>query len=381
MVNIEDIDKNFKAAPITQADVVWHRVQQEPFSLHGVYYQPSQLENEYGSFMRFPQEVGEKINFNIQWFSSIVTGGRVRFMTNSPYVAVKAVVVAQNPHRNSNFLATHGFGVYANDTYRGSIAPANVLPEDAVDGLLLFSGVCSLPTQCLEEICITMPTYSKVRELYVGVKEGCSLQTALPYQHQKPVVFYGSSITQGGCASHSGNDYESMLSRWLNTDFINLGFSGSAKGEPELAEYIAGLDMSVFVMDYDYNAPNAEHLQATHFPFYEIVRKAQPKLPIIFVSAANTEYLKDSDKRREVIINTYKTAKKRGDKNVWFVDGTKIYGKDDVGGRNECTVDGIHPNDLGMYRIAKAVYPTLKKAIKKSKYAFHRIPALLVLIN
>ncbi len=274
MVNIEDIDKNFKAAPITQTDVVWHNVRQAPFSLHGVYYEPSKLENEYGAFMRFPQEVGEKVNFNIQWFSSIVAGGRVRFMTNSPYVAIKAVVAAQNPHRNSNFLATHGFGVYANNTYRGTIAPANVLPTDAVDGLLLFSGVCNLPTQCLEEICLTMPLYSKVRELYVGVKEGCSLQAAMEYANKKPVVFYGSSITQGGCASHSGNDYESMLSRWLNTDFINLGFSGSAKGEPELAEYIAGLDMSVLVMDYDYNAPNVEHLQNTHLPFYEIVRKA-----------------------------------------------------------------------------------------------------------
>ncbi len=367
MVNIEDIDKNFKATPITQKDVVWHKVNQEPFSLHGVYYQQSAVENDYGAFMRFPKEVGEKINFNIEWFSSIVTGGRVRFMTNSPYVAVKAIVAAQNPHRNSNFLATHGFGVYANNTYRGSIAPANVLPDDAVDGLLLFSGVCGLPTQCLEEICITMPTYSKVRELYVGVKEGCSLQAALPYPHQKPVVFYGSSITQGGCASHSGNTYENMLSRWLHTDYINLGFSGSAKGEPGLAEYIAGLDMSVFVMDYDYNAPSAEHLRATHLPFYEIVRKAQPNLPIILVSAANTEYLKDSDKRREIILQTYKTAKKRGDKKIWFVDGAKIYGKDDVGGRNECTVDCIHPNDLGMYRIAKAIYPTLKKALKKSK--------------
>ena len=189
----------------------------------------------------------------------------------------------------------------------------------------------------------------------------------MPYKTQKPVVFYGSSITQGGCASHSGNEYDHMLSRWLSTDFINLGFSGNAKGDAKFAEYIAGLDMSVFVMDYDYNAPNAEHLQATHLPFYEIIRKAQPNLPIIFISASNTEYLQDSDKRREIIFNTYKTAKKRGDKKVWFVDGATIYGKGGVDGRNECTVDGIHPNDMGMYRMAKAIYPVLKKALKKSK--------------
>lgn len=368
MINIEEIDKNFKATPISQKDVVWHSVLQEPFSLHGVYHVAAQEEDQLGAFLRFPTEVGEAISPSIKWFSSLCTGGRIRFMTNSPYVAIKCVMAAQAPHRNSNFLGTHGFGVYANGMYRGSIAQADVLSKDAVDGLYAFEGVCGLPTQCLEEICITMPLYSKIREVYVGLKEGCSLQAALPYAHEKQVVFYGSSITQGGCASHAGNDYENMLSRWLNTDFINLGFSGNAKGEKELAEYIAGLEnMSVLVMDYDYNAPNVEHLEKTHLAFYETVRAARPKLPIIMLSNANIEYLKNGKERREVIINTYKTAKKRGDKNMWFIDGETIYGKSGVGGRDACTVDCIHPNDLGMYRIAKAIYPILKKALKKSK--------------
>lgn len=368
MLKIEDIDKNFKATPITQKDVVWHRVQEEPFSLHGVYYQPPQVENSLGCFMRFPKEVGEAISPHAAWFSSISAGGRIRFMTNSPYVAIKCVLVAQPPHRNSNFLGSHGFGVYANNVYRGSIAQADVLSSDAVDGLYAFEGVCGLPTQCLEEICITMPLYNKVRELYIGLKEGCSLQTAPAYKHEKRVVFYGSSITQGGCASHSGNDFENMLSRWLNTDYINLGFSGNAKGEKEMAEYIAGLEnMSVLVMDYDYNAPNADHLLATHLPFYETVRAKHPKLPIIMTSNANIEYLAHAKDRRDAIYKTYKTAKKRGDKNVWFVDGKDVYGKTGIGGRDACTVDGIHPNDLGMYRIAQALYPVLKKALKKSK--------------
>lgn len=368
MFNIEEIDKNFKATPITQKDVVWHRVQQEPFSLHGIYYQTPQVENSLGCFMRFPKEVGTACSPSIEWFSSVCTGGRIRFMTNSPYVAIKCVLTTQAPHRNSNFLGTHGFGVYANNVYRGSIAQADVLSKDSVDGLYAFEGVCGLPTQCLEEICITMPLYNKVRELYIGLKEGCSLQAALPYEHEKQVVFYGSSITQGGCASHSGNEYENHLSRWLNTDYVNLGCSGNAKGEQAMAEYIAGLDnMSVLVMDYDYNAPNAEHLQETHYPFYETVRKKHPKLPIIFISNANIEYIRDGEARRDVIIASYKKAKKNGDKNVWFIDGKKIYGKHGVSGRDCCTVDCIHPNDLGMYRIAQAVYPVLKKALKKSK--------------
>ncbi len=368
MFNIEEIDKNFQAAPIPQKDVVWYDVLEQPFSVHGVYYQQPQAENEMGFFTRMPKDVAKEVNPGVYGLCHMTTGGRVRFMTNSPYVAIKCVSYASNPHRNCNFVGTHGFGVYANDVYRGVIAPASVLPQNVVDGLYAFEGVCGLPTQCLEEVCLTMPLYNGIKKLYIGLKEGSSLQVAPAYQYPKNVVFYGSSITQGGCAAHSGNDYEYMLSRWLNTDFINLGFSGSGKGEQTIADYIAGLEnMSVLVMDYDYNAPDAEYLRQTHYPFYETVRKAHPKMPIIFVSNANIEYLRGGEERRAVIQETYKRARKNGDKNVWFVDGKTIYGKSGLGGRDLCTVDCIHPNDLGMYRIAKAVYPALKKALKKSK--------------
>ena len=86
------------------------------------------------------------------------------------------------------------------------------------------------------------------------------LKDAPEYRIKKPVVYYGSSITQGGCASKPGSSYESILSRRFDCDYINLGFSGTAKGEDEIVDYIKGLEMSVFVMDYDHNAPTTEHL-------------------------------------------------------------------------------------------------------------------------
>lgn len=109
------------------------------------------------------------------------------------------------------------------------------------------------------------------------------LKQAPKYAVKKPVVYYGSSITQGACASRPGNCYESILSRRLDCDYINLGFSGSAKGEDAIVDYIIGLDMSVFVMDYDYNAPTPEHLEKTHSKMFKAIRAEHPTLPIIIM--------------------------------------------------------------------------------------------------
>ena len=107
----------------------------------------------------------------------------------------------------------------------------------------------------------------------VGIDDDAEFLAAPAQKYEKPVCFYGSSITQGGCASKPGNSYNAMLARWLDFPQVNLGFSGNGKGEDTMAEYIASLDMSAFVYDYDYNAPTTEHYEATHDRFYRIISK------------------------------------------------------------------------------------------------------------
>ena len=123
------------------------------------------------------------------------------------------------------------------------------------------------------EITINFPLFTEVCELYIGLQKGCKLEPASEYTHQKPVVYYGSSITNGGCASRPGNTYQAVISRMLDCDFVNLGFNGNAKGEQEIADYIKGLDMSVFVYDYDHNAPTPEHLLDTHEKMFKAIKK------------------------------------------------------------------------------------------------------------
>ena len=132
-------------------------------------------------------------------------------------------------------------------------------------------------------------------------------------------------------------------------------------GEKAMAEHLASLDASAFVLDYDYNAPNAEHLQATHYPLYERIRSTHKDTPILFISKPDFEYDGQSAKRRAVIIETYEKAKANGDKNVAFIDGETLFG---TFGRDGCTVDTCHPNDLGFYRMAETVYPVLKALLK-----------------
>ena len=270
------------------------------------------------------------------------------------------------PSANGSNCNNFGFGIYASDIYRGAIYSNDTLGENKVDGKIAFEGKCNLYSGCLEEVCVHFPAYCDVvYAVYIGLKKGSVIQEPKPFTYAKPVVYYGSSITQGGCASHAGNDYQSHLSRWLNCDFINLGFSGSGKGEQRIASYISTLDASVFVLDYDHNAPSVEHLQETHYPFYKTIREANPKTPIILISKPDIDnYPEVCEQRKAVIKETYQRAKKEGDKLVWFIDGATLFGKHE---RSSCTVEGCHPNDLGFYRMATTIYPVLKKALKKSQ--------------
>lgn len=148
----------------------------------------------------------------------------------------------------------------------------------------------------------------------------------------------------------------------LNMDYLNLGFAGNCLAEPELCEYMSSLSMNCFVCDYDHNAPTVEHLQNTHFALYEMIRKNNPDIPYIMISRPDYYIDRHEDNlKRTIIMESFKKAKALGDNNVYFIDGASMFGTHE---RAACSADGCHPNDLGFYRMAKAIYPTLKYALK-----------------
>ncbi|MBE6727460.1 MAG: hypothetical protein E7562_02295 [Ruminococcaceae bacterium] len=343
MKRIEDLDTNFKLeSNIGKDDVKFYDVRQAPFSIHGVIY-------ENGRFRRMPQEIADTVNQGVAVINSNTAGGRVRFKTNSRYVAivVKMMGIGKMPH--FALTGSAGFDLYSGNRYIRTFAP----PFNISDG---YESVIDFENDDLRDITINFPLYSGVTELYVGVSETADVLAPSDYKIKQPIVYYGSSITQGGCVSRPGNAYQSIVSREFDADFINLGFSGNAKGEDEIAEYIKGLSMTAFVYDYDHNAPSTQHLKDTHERMFKIIRKENPSLPIIIMSRPKYYLTNDEQRRLDVIMETYNNAKQAGDNNVYLLDGKTLMAL----AENDGTVDNCHPNDLGFASMARALINVLK---------------------
>lgn len=346
-MDITSIDNNFAVnSSITQEGLTYINVEsRKEFSVHGVYF-------EDGKYRRLPEEVAANTNPGVHFLSTDAAGGRVRFKTNSPFIAIYATYdhVGKMPH--FPFTGSVGFDVYRNGIYIRTFVP----PMEVND---TFESIIDVPAEDAEYT-INLPLYSGLTSLNIGLKEGSSLSPADPYDITLPIVYYGSSITQGGCASRPGNAYQSVISRVLNAEFINLGFSGSAKGETAISDYIASLEMSAFVLDYDHNAPTVEHLMATHKPLFDNVRKHHPDLPILLISRPKHHLTEDEVKRLEVVRNTYETAIAEGDKNVYFIPGNELIEERFA---EHALVDNCHPNDCGFLSMAYMILPVLKKML------------------
>ena len=262
--------------------------------------------------------------------------------------------------------ATSGFALYLDDPSTGDSYFWRVFkpPVDISDG---YESKMGFESSKMRYFTIYFPLYSDVSELYIGVDKNAHVGHGMAYNNIPPIVYYGSSITQGASACHSGNAYESIVSRHLNTDFINLGFSASARGEEILAKYISTLDMSVFVCDYDHNSPDPQFLERTHFPFYEKIRERQPDVPYImmtrpdFPPPIDHKLYEDNVGRRLVVMESYNKAVRLGDKNVYFIDGANLF----KGQQEElCTSDGVHPNDLGFLLMSQAVESVARSILR-----------------
>lgn len=349
-MNISDIDKNLRVdATVKMKDIIWRPADHPEFRAYGCC--------SAAPYRRLPADVAESTNEGVRALAANTAGVRLRLRTDSPYVAIHAEWGAQSCLPHMPVTGVSGFDMYGirggKYVFIGTFTPPFSCPHGYESVLPTPGGI--------QDLIIDFPLYNDVDKLFIGLSCEASLEAPSGYRQPLPVVYYGSSITQGGCASRPGNSYQAMLSRALDCDFINLGFSGSARGEQSVARYISGLSMSAFVLDYDHNAPDAEHLSRTHEPFFLTVREAQPDTPVIIISKpdvynADPAVEASFAQRRDIIRKTYENALLRGDKNVYFIDGASIFGDDPL---RSCTVDTCHPTDLGFFRFFERLYPLL----------------------
>ncbi len=343
MSDIGKIDRNLAVVnTLCGKELCFRNVLNSPFSIYGLKY-----DNE---FIRMPNKTAKSISQGVFSLNKHTAGGRVRFKTDSALVAIRAVMPNNYLMSHMPLLGSQGFDMYEykNEkyTYLGSFIPPT-------SGGSVFESIITLPDSSLRDITINFPLYAGVAELYVGTEPNATVLKGEDYRNSKPIIYYGSSITQGGCASRPGNGYQAIISRRFNCDYVNLGFSGNAKGEPAAAEFIANTPSGLFFMDYDHNSPSAETLGTTHEAFFLSVREKNPNLPIIIATKTDIPRSLASENetkaRKEIIYKTYDNALKRGDKNVAFIDGGSVFKNVNFlsVSPDSCTVDGCHPNDLG----------------------------------
>ncbi|MDO4739405.1 MAG: SGNH/GDSL hydrolase family protein [Eubacteriales bacterium] len=315
------------------------------------------IDAENRNYWRLPDEETMPVSEYVRSRSKTAGGGRVRFRTNSRSLTLRMELHSLGVDPCMAVCASGGadvlLGSGIESHYAGLINPwtyENMAPELK----LQLDGT-------MQQVTINLPRNERIAGVWITVEDDAEVLAPLPYSRPGRLCFYGSSITEGGCCSRPGNAYTAVAARWLDTDYVNYGFSGNAKGEDAMADIICRREFSAFIYDYDHNAPDAAHLAATHERFFLRVRAAHPELPVVIMTKPDFDsHPADATARREVIRRTYANAVARGDRNVYFLDGEGFFG---ALGRDMCTVDGCHPNDLGFYRMAEQVYALLSRIL------------------
>lgn len=354
--DISEIDSNFKGDAIVFENMKTYNALQQPFVITGVTFDGEK-------FVRMPEEVAAQVNTGVLGLYADTSGGRIRFRTNSSKITLTVILPRLSKMQHMPQTGSSCLDLYSDDKYIGPFRCNYKLRDDG-SNLYEGSATINLYNDDMKDITMNFPLYNRVSAVYISLNEDSKLEAPNPEKYEIPIVFYGSSITQGGCASHPGNAYANIISRRFNANILNLGFSGSCRGEPAMAEYLAGLEMSVFVYDYDHNAMSADYLEKTHEATFKVIRDKHPDLPVIFITAADDCYTFRAEraKRAEIIKRTYDNAVLAGDKNVYFIDGETIYA--DVG-LDYCTVDDCHPNDLGFWCMANSIGKVIEEILNK----------------
>lgn len=288
----------------------------------------------------------------------------VRFSSNAEKIGAKWKVVNANlsmPHMPATGVS--GLDLYVNDAGVWRWIGAG-RPSGQETQAVLASGI---PAGDHEYI-LYLPLYNGTESLEIGVPPGANLSRspARPEGSDKPVIFYGSSITQGGCASRPGMAYTAILGRRLGHPVINLGFSGNGTMDPEIAALLAELDVAIYVID---SVPNMkpEMIAERVEPFILALRAARPDTPIVLVESVYfqsgaflPEVRQGNLDRNKELRAGYERLLEKGVGGLTYVSGEPLLGND-----GEAAVDGVHPTDLGFQRMADALEPVLRAILQQ----------------
>ncbi|MBI5387423.1 MAG: SGNH/GDSL hydrolase family protein [Verrucomicrobia bacterium] len=315
---------------------------------------------------RLPAKAEGKVRSAVWNLGRHSAGLCVRFVTDAGEIHARWVLVSSNlamPHMAATGVS--GLDLYVK-TDRGQWRWLAVgRPESQTNICRLFAGL----SPGRREYLLYLPLYNGTRLVELGSPAGTTLTKAGPWgtPTRKPIVFYGTSILQGGCASRPGMVHSAILGRRFQFPHINLGFSGNGRMEPELADLLAELDPSVYVLDCLPNMDAAEVRERVE-PFVRQLRAARPRTPIVLVEDRSyadaflvASKRERNDSSRLALKAAFQNLKQSGVKGLFYVKGANLLGDDGEG-----TVDSSHPNDLGFMRQADALAKVLGPLLRVS---------------
>ena len=355
---IEELDPNFSSqAPKIEEGLQWIAANDGRFTVNGLAW----FKENGGEFIRLPKRVKGVVRGPVWELSLMPSGGRVRFQTDSGNLKLRI----QHSRGEVAMLHMCAVGVSGIDLYEGPPhkmvywgSNKNIQPKVPY----VSSYLANLPRKT-REFSLYLPTYNDLVLLEIGLDPGAVIEPPSRFRLAAPVVFYGTSITQGGCSSRGANGYVPVVGRMLGVDVINLGFSGNGQSDPEIAPLLAEIEASCYVNDCIANM-SLDQMKERYAAFNETIRSKRPTTPILLMTSsrrAGENYIPSpqEEEKNAIVRTTFNQFRKRGDKNVHLLDCRKIIGFDP----DHPSVDGAHLTDLGFKRLADGVALALGKVL------------------
>jgi lysophospholipase L1-like esterase len=349
------LDPNMRAAEKDAAALAWHDPGYRPFQLAGFPWFARDR-----AYRRLPLRPPEPIPEPVSALANCAAGGQIRFQTDSTRVAVRVTLLGPAGMVHMPATGECGCDLYVHVAGRPRYYGTTKydLTRTAYE-ITMFEHA----HRTMRAFTLYLPLYKGIREIHIGLSPDAIITAPPPYADGGRIVAYGTSITQGGCASRPGMAYTNILARLLNREVTNLGFSGNGRGEPAVARLVADVpDPRLFLIDYDPNCPSVEHIAQTLPTFLQILRERHAQVPILVMSRISYGHdltqeaqLAERLRRRDLQARIVAERQAQGDRNLHFLDGGTLLGED----FEECTVDQVHPTDLGFYRIAKGLEPVV----------------------
>jgi len=356
----QKLDPNMSLKKADADGIVWFDPREEPFELSGF-----EWIKEDSVYRRLPLSPAWEIRDAVDQLANHTAGGQLRFRTNSLRILVKVELRERSGMYHMPATGQSGFDLYMLDGELLRYKKTTRFPHDTIRYQVELFNTTDPQTSLYT---INFPLYNGVNSVCIGLEQGSLLEAPPPFKRPGKIVVYGTSITQGGCVGRPGMAYTNILSRDLDIQFVNLGFSGNGRGEPALAHLITQIaGTRCIILDYEANAGLS--IKETLGPFVDVLRDKHPDIPILIMSKIRYAYdLEGSTPYKQWMeLRSFQRelVDKRnhaGDTQIYFLDGFTVLGED----YDECTVDGVHPNDLGSIRIANALRPAIERILSNT---------------